>query len=366
MKVSDLDYHLPAELIAQAPLPDRSASRLLVVSRRAGRFEDRLFRDLPWLIGPSDFLVLNDSRVFAARLLGKRETGGQIEVLLLRPADVAPRSETTDPVGGDSKDKFENNMCSRMVWEALVRPKRKMRLHSHLVFSPDLTGSVLEKSEGEKALIEFRFQGDFHAILERTGHVPLPPYIRRPDSAEDRERYQTIYAKAPGSIAAPTAGLHFTPAMLEQLKSRGIEYFMITLHVGYGTFRPVKTEDVEDHRIDPESFEISLAMADGIRRALSAGRRLIAVGTTTTRVLEHWKRRSTVLEPRCGETNLFIYPPFEFQMVQGLLTNFHLPRSSLFALVCAFLGTDLAHACYRHAVQNRYRFYSYGDCMLIL
>src|SRR2546425_63513 len=248
MKVSDLDYHLPGELIAQAPLPDRSASRLLVVSRRTGRFEDRQFRDLPRLIEPTDFLVLNDSRVFPARLLGNRESGGKIEVLLLRPVDFAPRSETTDPIGGNSQDKFGNNTCSQMVWEALVRPKRKMRLHSQLVFSPELTGLVIDNSEGEKALIEFQFQGDFHAILQRTGHVPLPPYIRRADSAEDRERYQTIYANTPGSIAAPTAGLHFTPAILEQLKSRGIEYFMITLHLGYGTVRPGKTQDCHGHR----------------------------------------------------------------------------------------------------------------------
>lgn len=366
MKVSDLDYHLPAELIAQEPLPDRSASRLLVVSRRAGRFEDRVFCDLPQLIEPSDFLVLNDSRVFPARLLGKRETGGKIEVLLLRPVDFGNRSGPADPIGGDSRSRRGNRTCSRMTWEALVRPKRKMRLHSQLDFSPELTGLVVDKWEGEKALIEFQFQGDFYAILEKTGHVPLPPYIRRADSTEDRERYQTIYACASGSIAAPTAGLHFTPAILEQLKPRGIAYFMITLHVGYGTFRPVKTQAVEDHRIDPESFEISPATAAGIREALHSGRRLIAVGTTTTRVLEYWKRQSPALEALRGKTDLFIYPPFEFQMAQGLLTNFHLPRSSLFALVCAFLGKDLAHACYRHAVEDRYRFYSYGDCMLIL
>ncbi len=366
MKVSDLDYDLPPELIAQAPLPDRSASRLLLVSRRTCRFEDCLFRDLPQLIEPSDFLVLNDSRVFAARLLGKRESGGKIEVLLLRPVDVANGSAPTDLARGDSTSRRGKSTCSRMTWEALVRPKRKMRLHSQLLFSPELTGSVVDRCEGEKALIEFHFRADFHAILEKIGHVPLPPYIRRADSAEDRTRYQTIYANPRGSIAAPTAGLHFTPAILEQLKSRGIEYFTITLHVGYGTFRPVKTEAVKDHRIDPEPFEISPAAAGGIREALRSGLRLIAVGTTTTRVLEYWKRRSPALEALRGETDLFIYPPFGFQIVQGLLTNFHLPRSSLFALVCALLGKDLARACYRHAVQERYRFYSYGDCMLIL
>jgi S-adenosylmethionine:tRNA ribosyltransferase-isomerase len=324
-----------------------------------------LFRELPELLGTSDFLVMNDSRVFPARLLGQRETGGKIELLLLRPLMPHPdQSARSEP--SSSKVVQAGHPFNCMRWEVLARPKRKLRAQKRLYFSPELEGLVVSEGSGEKALVDFEFQGDFYKTLERSGRVPLPPYIDRPDSDMDRERYQTVYAEQRGSVAAPTAGLHFTQRMLDQLQARGVDRFMVTLHVGYGTFRPVKTDDIENHHVDREPFEITREAAAGIRRAFAAGRRLIAIGTTTTRVLEYWKRQSLKLEPFSGETDLFIYPPFPFEMVQGLLTNFHLPRSSLFALICAFLGTEPAHACYRHAVQARYRFYSYGDCMLIL
>lgn len=331
---------------------------------------------MPELISPSDFLVLNDSRVFPARLLGHRESGGQVEVLLLRPAIHGWDSQTNNPKHGAVDDRGERCAAGRATWEVLARPRRKLHPGCRLYFASELTAVVVETPSrdssttahrhGEKLFVEFQFPGDFYAVLEKIGHVPLPPYIRRSDSLQDRQRYQTIYARPPGSAAAPTAGLHFTPIILDQLRSKRIDRYFVTLHVGYGTFRPVKTDTIEGHHVDPEPFDVSPVSACGIRQALECNRRLIAVGTTTTRVLEHWRRQCPTLQPLTGETDLFIYPPFRFQIVQGLLTNFHLPRSSLFALVCAFLGTDLARACYRHAVEQRYRFYSYGDCMLIL
>ncbi|MBI3939600.1 MAG: tRNA preQ1(34) S-adenosylmethionine ribosyltransferase-isomerase QueA [Acidobacteria bacterium] len=366
MKVSDLDYHLPPELIAQQPLADRSASRMLVVVRQTGQIQDRKFRDLKALLSPSDFLVLNNSRVLPARLLGKRDSGGRVEILLLRPIEASASSELTGGVQMPADAAVQNFTAGCGAWQALAKPKRKLRARSHLHFSADLEGTVVDLGPGDKVVIEFNSRGNLYDILEKTGHVPLPPYIHRADSDSDRQAYQTVYAEPPGSVAAPTAGLHFTQATLDQLKESGIRYHFITLHVGYGTFQPMKTEAVGDHRIDAERFVISDFAAVEIRRNLRQGKRLIAVGTTTTRVLEFWKRRSPALEPLAGETDLFIYPPFQFQIVQGMLTNFHLPRSSLFALVCALLGVELAHGCYRHAVQQRYRFYSYGDCMLIL
>ena len=361
MKISDLDYDLPEELIAQEPLPERTASRMMLARKGSGKIEDLHFRDLPDVLEPSDFLVLNDSAVFPARLLGRRPGGGRVELLLLR-------SQMTESTAGPAAEfpverEVENR--NHVVWEALARPKRKLRKGIELIFSDELRAKVVD-SAGETVTVMFSFAGDFESILDRTAHVPLPPYIRRADSERDRARYQTVYAVKRGSIAAPTAGLHFTGAVLDELRKRGIPCFFVTLHVGYGTFRPVKTETVEGHKIDPETFFLSSEAAAGIRDALKAGRRLVAVGTTTTRVLEYWKRSSKDLGPAVGQTDLFIYPPFDFELVGGLLTNFHLPRSSLFALVCAFLGTEFAGRCYQHAVERRYRFYSYGDCMLIL
>jgi S-adenosylmethionine:tRNA ribosyltransferase-isomerase len=361
VKISDLDYDLPEELIAQEPLPNRDASRLMLVDKGSGVIQDLHFRELPAILHPADFLVLNDSAVFPARLLGRRPGGGRVELLLLRPDSEQATGALNSRSGGELP--AENH--DHALWEALARPKRKLRRNMELIFSDDLRGRVADVSD-ETVKIQFRFSGDFSSVLDRTARVPLPPYIRRPDTERDRDRYQTVYAARRGSIAAPTAGLHFTPGILNDLRRRGIHCFFVTLHVGYGTFRPVKSASIEQHRIDAESFSISANDAAGIREALQSGRRMIAVGTTTTRMLEHWKRSSPKLRAIAGQTDLFIYPPFDFKLVKGLLTNFHLPRSSLFALVCAFLGTELARQCYRHAVERHYRFYSYGDCMLIV
>ena len=370
INVSDLDYDLPKDLIAQHPLPERAASRLLAVWRQTGRIEDRRFHDLPDLLSASDFLVLNDTRVFPARLFGILESGGQVEVLLLGPIQIS------DPVTSGSRHalhlqarRSEVNDTPSLIWEALARPKRRLRPGSRLHFSPDLVGVVREPTSGtgrEKVHIEFQVRGSFLDVLERTGHVPLPPYIRRDDATTDRERYQTVYATATGSVAAATAGLHFTREILDQLAGRGVGSCFVTLHVGYGTFRPIAAETVECHRVDSERLEVSPPASAAIRDAVAKRKRLIAVGTTSTRALESWIQASPGLTAFAGETDLCIYPPFQFKLVGGLLTNFHLPRSSLLALVCAFLGVDLARACYDHAIRQGYRFYSYGDCMLIL
>jgi len=334
MLVSDFDYQLPADRIAQEPLPDRAASRMLLVERSTGRMEDHVFADFPACLRAGDCVVINNTRVFPARLYGRRRGGtARIEVLLTRqsPADPA-------------------------VWEALVRPGRKVRTGERLYFEGGLEAEALGRgSYGERTL---RFTGveDVPAAVERIGHVPLPPYIHRPDAAADREHYQTVYARRHGSIAAPTAGLHFTPAILARIPSVA----EVTLHVGLGTFQAVHCETVEEHRIHRESFEITAEAAEAIR----AAKRVVAVGTTSVRTLEH-AARSGPVAAASGETDIFIYPGFEFQVTGALLTNFHLPRSTLLMLVCAFAGRELALEAYRRAVRDGYRFYSYGDCMLI-
>jgi S-adenosylmethionine:tRNA ribosyltransferase-isomerase len=360
MDLAAFDYHLPEELIAQEPPADRAASRMLVVDRAAGRWEDRRFRDLPSYLAPGDCLALNDSRVFPARLFGHR-TGvhslpigkgnpkrheylsGEVEVLLVRP------------VSADGRD-----------WEALVRPGRKMRTGERIRFAEDLEGEIVGRGEyGERTI---RFAGgktagatDLFEEFERIGHVPLPPYIKRTDRPEDRERYQTVYAREKGSVAAPTAGLHFTPGVLEECRARGAEIAYVTLHVGLGTFQPLHAGQVESGRLHREWYRITEENAARMR----AGRRVVAVGTTAVRSIES-ALRGGELGARSGETDIFIYPGFEFRGTGAMLTNFHLPRTSLLLLVCAFAGTELALAAYRHAVEQRYRFYSYGDCMLIL
>jgi S-adenosylmethionine:tRNA ribosyltransferase-isomerase len=333
--VSDFDYSLPEELIAQRPLGDRAASRMLVVYRTRGVFEDRDFRSSADLARPGDCVVVNNSRVFSARLHGWRASGpARIEVLLTQQSPGDP-----------------------LQWQALVRPGRKVRTGEVIHFDEGLRAVVVGRGEyGERTL---RFSGttDLFAVLDRIGHVPLPPYIRRPDDAADRQAYQTVYASRLGSIAAPTAGLHFTPEILSRIPNLA----EITLHVGLGTFQPVRAERVEDHRMHRESYEIGPEAAKRIR----AASRVIAVGTTTVRALEHAARNGP-LEAGRGETDLFIYPGFEFRVTGALLTNFHLPRSTLLMLVCAFGGRELILRAYQHAVRQRYRFYSYGDCMLLL
>jgi S-adenosylmethionine:tRNA ribosyltransferase-isomerase len=355
MDLSAFDYHLPEELIAQEPLADRAGSRMLVVYREEKRWEDRRFRDFPSFLFPGDCLVLNDSRVFPARLFGhragvhslpigkhnpKREEylSGAVEVLLLR-------SMGTD----------------RREWEALVRPGRKMRTGERIRFDSGLEGEIVARGEFGARTIRFLTEGDPFEEFERIGHVPLPPYIKRQDQPGDRERYQTVFAREKGSVAAPTAGLHFTPEVLDQCRARGADLACVTLHVGLGTFQPLHAEQVEQAHLHSEQYSISGESASKI----AAARRLVAVGTTSVRTLET-ALAGGAIRAQQGETDIFIYPGFAFRGTGALLTNFHLPRTSLLLLVCAFSGTDLALAAYRHAVEQRYRFYSYGDCMLIV
>jgi S-adenosylmethionine:tRNA ribosyltransferase-isomerase len=346
MNVRDFEFHLPAELIAQNPAPDRGVSRLLRLDRTSGAVVDSSIRDLPKLLVAGDLLVVNNSRVYAARLIGRRvPSGGVVECLLLR-------RESDD------------------LWQALVHPGQKLKPGARMVFhgSRVLHAEILERRFSGRRLIRlWTEEGDVDEAIDAVGHMPLPPYIKRPDRLEDRERYQTIFARSRGSIAAPTAGLHFTPELLAACTARGVQIVEITLHVGYGTFQPVRVERVEEHRIEAEQFEISRETALVINRALSEGRRIIAVGTTTARTLEavggqHGGR----VVPGADWTDLFIYPGFTFRVVSGLLTNFHLPQSSLLMLVAAFAGREPVLAAYRHAIEQRYRFYSYGDAMLIL
>ena len=355
MQLSDFDYNLPPERIAQQPLPDRAASRMLVVYRGEQRWEDRAFRDLPQFLGPGDCLVLNDSRVFPSRLYGHRAgvhalpigkknparreyLSGEVEVFLVRP------------VSADGRD-----------WDALVRPGKKMRVGERIRFGDGLEAEILARGEFGERTIRFLGEADLYAEFEKIGHVPLPPYIKRADNASDRERYQTVYARERGSVAAPTAGLHFTPEILDQCRGAGAEVAYVTLHVGLGTFQPIHEEHFEGHRLHRETFQIS---AENAAR-MQAARRLVAVGTTSVRTLEGAALGGGIAEAS-GETDLFIYPGFEFRATGAMLTNFHLPRTSLLLLVCAFGGTDLILNAYRHAVDAGYRFFSYGDCMLLV
>ncbi len=353
MQLSEFDYPLPRELVAQRPLADRAGSRMLVLYRQERCWEDRLFRELPTFLQAGDCLVLNDSKVFPSRLFGhragvralrvgkknparKQHLKGVVEVLLLRPQPGAPT-----------------------LWQALVHPGRKMHLGERVRFDEELEAEVVARGELGERTLRLDYDGDLYEKLERIGHTPLPPYIRRPDEPGDRERYQTVYASHTGSVAAPTAGLHFTPEILEQCRAAGADIAYVTLHVGLGTFQPIHSETVEQHRLHAEVFEITEPNAAKMRSA----DRLVAVGTTSVRTLETVAPDFTRL---AGETDLFVYPGFRFQATGALLTNFHLPRSSLLVLVCAFAGAELALAAYRHAVEAGYRLYSYGDCMLIL
>jgi S-adenosylmethionine:tRNA ribosyltransferase-isomerase len=335
--VSDFDYHLPEELIAQEPLADRAASRMLVVDRSQGTWQDRKFSEFPQFVRQGDCLILNNTRVFPSRLFGKREFGSaRVEVFLLKPRD------KDDP----------------RTWEALVRPGRKIRTGERINFSGQLTATVIGRGEHGWRLVHFEGDSSVYDALEKLGHVPLPPYIRRPDTPGDRDRYQTVYAHRTGSVAAPTAGLHFTAGVLEACRSAGVVVAEVTLHVGLGTFAPVHAEKVEDVHLHSEAFSITPAAMESIR---SAARR-IAIGTTSVRAVE-----SAVCQNRLeGETSLFIHPGYSFRSVNAMLTNFHLPKSSLLILVSAFAGFELIRAAYEHAVAQRYRFFSYGDCMLIL
>lgn len=345
MKLSSFNFALPEHLIAQHPLLERDQSRMMVVRRATGDVEHRRFRDLPELLDSEDFLVVNTTRVFPARLWGQRP-GKQERIEILLAREVAPYS-----------------------WIALIRPGRKAAINQMLHVG-DLHAHVRKIRPDGSRLIEFDQIPDFWERLEQLGEPPLPPYIRRgagEDLTQDRKRYQTVFARQSGSVAAPTAALHFTPEVVEGIKAKGIPFCEILLHVGYGTFQPVRCEEIEDHLMEPEYFEVSPEMGSAIKGYLSAGRRLIAVGTTTTRVLEHLQKCGSLYEKGIyGFCDLFIHPGFQFRALGGLLTNFHLPRSTLFMLVCAFAGRELIFHSYRQAIEREYRFFSYGDCMLIL
>ncbi len=363
MLVSDFDFLLPDDLIAQTAVP-RGQSRLLVLERTSGAVRHRSIADLPSLLRPGDLLVVNNTRVFAARLLGHRvPSGGAVECLLL--SSLTPVADETVR-GGDSKP------AESVVWEALMHPGQKLKPGAVVRFESSagvLMGEVLERHFQGRRTIRLwpESGGDVTTLIDALGHVPLPPYIRREDTAADRERYQTVFARARGSVAAPTAGLHFTAELLEALAARGVELAEVTLHVGYGTFKPMKVDRVEDHVVDPEPYSIGEDVAAAINRARVEGRRVIAVGTTTTRALEDAARRGNgVVGPGTAAADVFIYPGFEFQVIDGLLTNFHLPKSSLLMLVCAFAGRERVLAAYAEAVRERYRFYSYGDAMLVV
>lgn len=343
MRLDDFDFALPPELIAQQPLPERDASRLLVLRRAPDDLQHRTFRDLPELLSPGDLLVVNRSRVIPARLLGQRPGGGQAEILLVRQLE-GPR------------------------WEALLRPGRRLRPGARVLLDAGFEVLVLPgaaSAQGCRPVQLSAADGDWRGALERHGHVPLPPYVRRPDTPADRERYQVVYAREEGSVAAPTAGLHFTPELLARLQDRGVARAEVVLHVGPGTFRPVEALDVREHRVDPERYEIPPATAEAVARARARGGRVVAVGTTTTRALESATRDGRP-RPGSGETDLVIVPGHRFQAVDALVTNFHLPRSSLLLLVSAFAGRERLLAAYAEAVRARYRFYSYGDAMLLL
>jgi len=413
--VSDFDFHLPAELIAQYPAPERAASRLLhlrcsVQKISSGHtpddsildtaflnqsIEDLHFRDLPRLLRPTDLLVFNDTKVLPARLFGRRS--GQ-KAQPLSPANPASREFL--------KGRVEVLLTRRLpgpeeTWQALVRPGRKIMPGERLYFlegeahDPLLTAEVITRGEFGERTLRFLPVPDFYSRLERLGHIPLPPYIDRPDTAEDRQRYQTVFARDPGSVAAPTAGLHFTPEVLAAIDARGIERATVTLHVGLGTFAPIRTNVVEEHQIHTESYSIPPETLEKIQRAKREGRRVVAIGTTTVRTLEYaaggggWQqqvkeesegapclpaagavvgtRQRSPLQPLApvGEADIFIYPGYRFRVVDAMLTNFHLPKSTLLMLVSAFAGRERTLAAYQHAVRERYRFFSYGDCMFI-
>ncbi|HEX2918838.1 MAG TPA: tRNA preQ1(34) S-adenosylmethionine ribosyltransferase-isomerase QueA [Edaphobacter sp.] len=368
MRVSDFHFDLPEELIAQAPPAIRGSSRMLLLDRRLQEYRDSFFRNLPELLHPGDVLVLNDSRVIPARLYATRA-----------------RSVATQASSPSATGRIEvllTHQVSQNDWTALVRPGRKVQLGERLLFAapeettPLLEAEVIASGEYGERTLRFDPNPEFRAILDRIGHMPLPPYIHREDTPEDRERYQTVFAQQPGSAAAPTAGLHFTPAILDELRAHGIQVETITLHVGLGTFQPVRADKVEDIHLHAEHYTLSARTADAINAALSEKRRVIAAGTTTTRTLEHCAQVATVdgfephggirLHPHSGETSIFIHPGYRFRVISGLLTNFHLPESTLLMLVSAFAGQQLVLNAYRHAVRERYRFFSYGDCMLIL
>ena len=339
LKKSDFFYNLPEELIAQTPAEPRDSSRLLVYNRTTDRVEHRIFHDIKDYLKKGDVLVVNNTKVLPARIYAHTEHGGRVEVLLLK-------------------------RISALRWEVLVKPGKKCRPGTHLVVDEGLSLTVSSVTESGERIVDFECEGVFEEALERVGSMPLPPYIH--EKLRDKNRYQTVYAKTDGSAAAPTAGLHFTPQLLQEIKDMGVEVAEVLLHVGLGTFRPVKEDAVTDHKMHSEYFEVSQSAADIINRAKREGRRVIAVGTTSVRTLESAAAEDGTLSPCRGNTSIFIYPPYKFKCVDCLITNFHLPESTLIMLVAAMVGREKILELYNIAVEEKYRFFSFGDAMLIL
>jgi S-adenosylmethionine:tRNA ribosyltransferase-isomerase len=342
LPTSAYDYELPPELIAQYPAEQRDESRLMVLDRAAGTIEHRRFRDISAYLPGGDGLVVNETRVFPARLLGQRAGGGDAEILLLRP------------------------LPNAREWEALVRPGAKLRAGKRVQIAADVTVDIVDVLPNGNRVVRINAHGDVDDVIARHGRIPLPPYMERPEEQLDRERYQTVYARERGSVAAPTAGLHFTASLLEQLTHNAVHVIKVLLHVGVGTFRPVEVEDPTQHVMHEETWEISDAAARAIQAVRQEGGDIWAVGTTVTRTLESAAAENGEVHSGSGATSLFIRPGYQFKVVNHLLTNFHLPRSTLLMLVCAFGGYELVMRAYREAVTERYRFYSYGDAMLIV
>ena len=340
MKTSDFDYNLPEELIAQTPLKDRSSSRLLVVERAKNRYEDHTFTDIIDYLNEGDALVLNETKVLPARIFGKKfDTNGHVELLLLKDQ------------GNDT-------------WECLARPQKRLKLGTKIIFNDKLSAEVVAIKEEGITEVKFTYDGIFLEILEELGTMPLPPYIH--EKLKDQKRYQTVYAKNLGSAAAPTAGLHFTKELLKKIEEKGIRIVKITLNVGLGTFRPVQVDDIKDHEMHTEKYEIDEKAAKILNETKARGGKIIAVGTTSVRTLESNLQKFDKFTPEIAETSIFIYPGFKFKAIDGLITNFHLPKSTLVMLVSAFAGKDLILKAYEHAIRERYRFFSFGDAMLIL
>ena len=369
LTTSSFDYDLPAGLIASHPVPERDASRLLIVRRDRDTFEHRTFRDVIDLFVPGDILVLNETRVFPARLLGTRAGGGAAEIVLLHPLD-----DTPDSVAGASADRPGTSQPAADLntaawprdWAALVRPGARLRAGRTVRIADDLEVEIIGVRADGTRRVRLITTGDVRRAIERHGRMPLPPYIERDPEAADTERYQTVYARSEGSVAAPTAGLHFTPTLLAAVRARGVEIARVVLHVGVGTFRPVEAEDPADHPMHEEWYEVTETEAVRMNAARRAGGRLWAVGTTVTRTLESAADEAGVIHAASGWTRLFIRPGYRFRAVDALITNFHLPRSTLLMLVSAFAGYARTRAAYDEAIRERYRFYSYGDAMAIL
>jgi S-adenosylmethionine:tRNA ribosyltransferase-isomerase len=359
--VTEFDYHLPEDLIAQEPLADRAASRMLRMDRGSGEIHDAMFRDFPKLLQAGDLVVFNNTKVFPARLFGRRSGAKAQPLSAANPA-------SRDFLQGRVEVLLTKHISEQPnEWECLVRPGRKIGVGELIFFGDqqELAAEIADRGAFGERRIRFAPVANFFDLIEKFGHVPLPPYISREDRGADRDRYQTIYARERGSVAAPTAGLHFTSEILAQMERRGVETAEITLHVGLGTFQPVRVEKIEEHTLHAESYSISAEAAQKINRALDESRRVIAVGTTTVRTLEFAARDCGRVRAGSGDADLFIYPGFNFRVVSAMLTNFHLPQSTLVMLVCAFGGKENVLRAYAHSVAERYRFYSYGDCMLV-